>query len=102
MAAPTTEVLGARGQCAVQVEGRNRPPGPLPVAVAAGDQDDGAVVPLDETRSHDADHALVPVLARDDVRAPAALRLGRLVDFGDRGAEDPVLDLLPRAVELVQ
>ena len=37
-----------------------------------GDQDDRAVVALDEPRRDDPDHALVPVLAGDDVPAPAA------------------------------
>ena len=68
----------------------------------AGDQDDGPVEALDEARGDDPDHALVPVLARDDVAAPAALRLGPRLDLGDRLAQDPVLDRLALAVQLLE
>ena len=56
---------------AVQVERRDRPPRALPVAVRAGDQHDRPVEALDEPRRDDADHALVPALAGDDVRVTA-------------------------------
>ena len=42
------EMLGAGPECPVKVERRDRPPGSLPVAVGAGDQDDRSVEALDE------------------------------------------------------
>ena len=67
-----------------------------------GDEDDGAVVALDEARGDDADHALVPVGAGDGVRAAGAL-LGRpRLDLGDRLAEDAALDGLALAVQLLE
>ena len=67
---------------AVQVERRDRAARALPLAVGAGDQHDRPVVALDEPRGDDADHALVPALARDDVAAAAAARLGPRLDLG--------------------
>ncbi len=69
-----SQVLRAGAERAVQVERRQRAARALPVAVAAGDQDDRPVEALDEARGDDPDHALVPVLAPDHVAAPAALR----------------------------
>ena len=71
---------------------RSRAARALPVAVGAGDQHDGPAVALDEPRRDDADHALVPVLAGDDVAAVAAPRLRPRLDLVDRRAEDPLLD----------
>ena len=62
---------GARAERGVEVEGGDRAAGALPVAVGARDEDDRAVVALDEARGDDADHALVPVRAGDGVGAPA-------------------------------
>ena len=72
MTAEPLEEGRARTERAVQVERRNRASRALPEPFAAGDQDDRPVVALDETRGDDADHALVPVLAPDDVRANGA------------------------------
>ena len=102
MAAPPLEQVGARAEPAVQVERRDRPARSLPVAVAARDQHDGAVEALDEPRGDDADHALVPVGAGDDVRAPAAVGLGPLLHRRDRLAQDATLDRLPLLVQLLQ
>ena len=44
----------------------------------------------------------MPVLVRDDVAAPTLAALGPRLDLGDRLAEDPVLDALPLAVQLLQ
>ena len=79
--APALEQRRARAERAVQVERRDRPARALPVAVGAGDQHDGPVEALDEPRGDDADHALVPVLAGDDVRAPRLLLLGPRLDL---------------------
>src|SRR5205823_6188853 len=79
-----------------------RPPGALPLAVRARDQDDGPVEALDQPRRDDPDHALVPVLAREDVAASPARRLGPGLHLRDRRAEDPVLDRLPVAIQLLE
>ena len=65
--AEALEVLGAGAEARVQVEGADRPARALPVALGARDQHDRPVVPLDEARGDDADDALVPVGAGDDV-----------------------------------
>src|SRR5205085_2371795 len=96
------EVLRAGVERPVKVEGRNRAPRALPGVVRAGDQDDGAVVPLDEARGDDPDDALVPVLAGDDVAAAATQRLGPRLDLLDRLAPDPVLDELAVAVQALE
>ena len=46
--------------------------------------------------------AFVPVLAGEDVPAGAPAGLGPRLDLGDRLAEDPVLDHLPLAVQLLE
>ena len=74
-------------------------PEPFHFGLRSGDQDDGAVEALDEARRDDPDHALVPVLAPDHVAAPALLGLGPRLDFGNRRAQDPVLDRLPVLVQ---
>jgi hypothetical protein len=96
------QVLGAGAEPAVQVEGRDRAAGALPRRVGARDQDDGAVVALDEPRRDDADHALVPLGAREHVGAAAALRLGPRLDLRDRLAQDALLDLLSLAVQVLE
>src|SRR5579864_8808531 len=73
--APATEQVRARGEPGVEVERRNRTPGALPVALTAGDEDDGPVEALDEPGGDDSDHALVPVPPGDDIRAPPAVGL---------------------------
>ena len=101
----TAEALrcaGARAEARVQVERRHRAARALPLAVGAGDQHDRPVVALDEPRGDDADHALVPALAGDDVAAPAAARLGPRLDLVDRLARDPLLDGLPLAVQRLE
>ena len=102
MPAEAREVLGADAERGVQVEGRDRPPGPLPVAVGSGDQDDRPVEALDEPRGDDPDHALVPVLVCNDVAAPTLAALGPRLDLGNSLADDPVLDRLPLAVQLLE
>ena len=69
MAAEALEEGRTGTEGAVQVERGDRAARPLPEPFAAGDQDDGPVVALDETRGHDPDHAFVPVFSPDDVRA---------------------------------
>ena len=68
----------------------------------ARDQHDRPVEPLDEARRDDADHALVPVVAPDDVATAAAPGLGPRLDLRDRRAEDPVLDRLTVAVQRLE
>ena len=102
MAAEALEEGRTGAEGAVQVERGDRAARPLPEAFAAGDQDDGPVVALDEPRSHDPDHAFVPVFSPDDIRAPTSLRLGPVFDLCDRRAKDLVLDRLPVAVQLLE
>ncbi len=102
VAAEALEVLGTRSEPAVEVEGGERPPRALPQLVRSRDEHDRPIEALDETRGDDADHALVPVGAGDDVPAPAALRLRPGLDLRHGRAEDPVLDLLPLAVQLLE
>ena len=68
----------------------------------AGDQDDGAPEALHEPRRDDADDAAVPVLACNDVTEPALPRLRPLLDLAHRVAEDPLLDGLPVAVQVLE
>ena len=86
----------------MQVEARDRAARALPVAVRARDEHDGPPVTLDEPRGDDADHALVPVLAGEHVAALGAPRLRPGLDLRDGRAQDPVLDGLPVAVELLE
>ena len=102
MTAPAPEQTGARTERAVQVERGDRAAGSLPVAVRARDEDDRAVVALDEPRGDDADHALVPVGPGHGVGAASAL-LGRpRLDLGHGLAEDAALDGLALAVQLLE
>ena len=103
VAAVALEVLRARAQAAVQVERRDRAARPDPGALLrARDEDDRTVEALHEPRGHDPDHAAVPVLAGDDVRAATALRLGPGLDLPDGVAEDPVFDPLPVPVQRLE
>ena len=58
--------------------------------------------PLDEARGDDPDHALVPVLVPEHVPAPSPLRLGQRVHGRDRVAQDPILDGLALAIQLLE
>ena len=102
VAAEALEVGGAGGEAGVQVEGRHRPARALPAVALARDQHDRAPEALDEAGGDDADHALVPALAPDDVGAVAPLLRPPGVDRGDGFAEDPLLDGLPVAVERLE
>ena len=64
VSAEADEVLGAGGQATVQVERAAGASRAFPVALAASDQHDRAVVALDEPGSNDPDHALVPAPRR--------------------------------------
>ena len=57
---------------------------------------------LREAGGDDADHALVPVLARHDVGAAAALGLRPFLDLGDRLADDAALHRLALPVQLLE
>ena len=58
--------------------------------------------PLDEPRRDDPDHALMPVLAPDDVAAAAPLRVRPGLDLAHGVAEDPLLDSLALAVQRIE
>jgi hypothetical protein len=58
--------------------------------------------PLGEARRDDPDHALVPVLVPQDVPAPSPLRLGERVHGRDGVAQDPILDRLALAIQLLE
>ena len=77
-------------------------PEPFQFPSAPGDQDDRAMEALDEPGRDDPDHAFVPVLVGEDVAAAALFRLRPLVDLLERLADDPVLDSLPLAVQLLE
>ena len=102
MPAEALEMLGAGGQATVEVECTRRAARALPVPVRARDQDDRAMEALDETGRDDPDHAFVPGLVGEDVAAAALFRLRPLVDLLERLADDPVLDSLPLAVQLLE
>ena len=57
---------------------------------------------LDEPRGDDADDALVPVLAREDVAAAARSRSRQRLDERDRLPQDAVLDRLALAIQLLE
>ncbi len=62
--AEALEELRAGAEGRVEVEGGTERPEPFhSSSLAACDEHDGAVEPLDEPRGDDPDHALVPVLA---------------------------------------
>src|SRR5664280_1901905 len=92
----------ASDDAAVQVEGRDRAARPLPVAAGAGHQHHRAREALHQPRGDNADNALVPVLAGDHVGAPAPLRFGPGLDLLNSVAQDPVLDYLALAVQLLE
>src|SRR5207248_2059597 len=102
MPSEANEMFRARGQAAMEVEAPGRAARAFPLALPAGDQDDRPVIVLDEPRGDDADHSLVPVLSRKHVAALPLLRLRPRLDLLDRLAEDPLLDRLPVAIELVE
>src|SRR5687768_14527157 len=102
MPAEALEVARAGGEPRMQVESADRAPGSLPRLARPGDEDDRPVEALDEARRDDADHALVPGLAREHVGAPVAPRFRPLPDSPDGVAEDPLLHGLPLTVELLQ
>ena len=58
--------------------------------------------PLGEARRDDPDHALVPVLVPEDVPTPSPLRLGERVHGRDGVAQDPILDRLALAIQLLE
>ena len=101
MASETLEERRARCKTRMQVEGRNRTTGPLPQPVGAGDQDDGPVIALDEPRGDNADDAFVPVLAPEDIRVPPPAGLGPLLDLLNSRPQNPLLDNLPVAIQLL-
>ena len=63
---------------------------------------DRPVEALDEARGDDPDHAFVPVLVPQHVATTATSRLGHRVDGCDRLAQNPVLDGLTIAVQLLE
>ena len=77
-------------------------PEPFHSSPLAGDQHDRAVEALDEPGGDDPDHALVPALAPDHVAVPLPLRLRPALDDRDGLAENPLLDHLPVAIELLE
>jgi hypothetical protein len=102
VATEALEVLGAGTEPGVEVERGNRAAGALPGPVGAGDEDDGPREALHEPRRDDPDHALVPALVGDDIRAPAA---AALVPGGDRReslAQHSLLHRLALPVEVLE
>ena len=102
MPAEALEVTRACCQRAVQVEVCDRAAGSLPPVVRARDEHDRPVEPLDEARGDDADDALVPVLAPEYVAAVPLPRLRHGLDGVDGLAQDPFLDCLAVAIQLLE
>src|SRR5579859_3211318 len=102
MAPPAPEQIGAGTEAGMEIERRDGASRPFPVALAARDEHHGTVEALDETRRHDADHALVPVLPGDDVRTPAAVGLRPRLHDCDRLAQDAAFDRLALTVQLLE
>ena len=101
--AEAIEVIRTRGEAGMEVEGGYGTAAALPqVTVSARDQHDGAVVALRQSRGDDPDHALVPALVREDVSLLPPSCLRPRVDDGRGLAEDPFLDRLALAVQLLQ
>src|SRR5215216_2489851 len=102
MASEFGQMRATDAESAVEVESRERAAGALPLLFGARDQHDGPVESLDEARRDDPDHAFVPRFVGEDVASPPLLGLRPLLDLCHRLAEDPVLDGLPLAVELLE
>ncbi len=102
VAAEALEVRRARSEPTVEVERRDRAARALPRLVAAGDHHDRTVEAFDEPRGHDADHSLVPGLSGENVCTAPPVGLRPLLDLGDRLPQDPLLDLLALAVQLLE
>src|SRR3954454_3987590 len=102
MAAPPLEMSRALAQPVVQVEGRDRAARAFPVPLGACDQHDRPVVALDQARSDDPDHALVPALAGEHIRAAGPARLWPSLDRLDRLPRDSLLHRLPVTVQLLE
>src|SRR5215204_2543072 len=79
VAAEALQQARARVQSAMQVERRDRTARALPLLLAGSDQDDWALVALDQARGDDSDDALVPLLAPKDVGAATAQLVGPLL-----------------------
>ncbi len=101
VAAEALEVPAAGREARVQVVGRDRAAAALAALAVERDQHDGPRVTVDEARGDDADHALVPALARGHEHAVAALERAAALDLGGGGAQDRVLDPLALAVALL-
>ena len=102
MPSEPVQVARARRKPAVEIELGDRATGALPALAALRDEDDRPVEPLDEPRGDDPDHTLVPALVPEDVAAPRALDGRQRVDARRRLAEDPLLDALPLAVQILE
>src|SRR5205085_1284837 len=101
VSAPALEHARRVSEARVQVERRDRTARALPLVLLRREHDDRTVEALDEPGCDDADDTLVPV-AVERVRTPLLL-LGRpRVDLRDSLAEDPALDRLPLAVQLLE
>ena len=68
----------------------------------AGNEHDGAAIPLDQPRSDDPDHTFVPALVGDDVAPPLAPLRRPALDLLDRGPNDALLDSLAVTVQLLE
>ena len=102
MAAEALEMLAAGREARVQVVGGDRAAAALAALAVERDQDDGPRVAIDEARGDDADHALVPALARGHEHAVAALERAAALDLGGGGAQDRVLDPLALAIAVLE
>ena len=98
VAAEALQVRARGREARVQVVIRHGAAAALAAPAVQRDQDDRAAVPLDQARCDDADHALVPALARGHEDAIAALERSAAGDLGCRRTQDRILHLLTFAI----
>ena len=96
------EVVRAGRETRMEVELGDRAARAFPAVRARRDEHDGSVIALHEPRRDDPDHTLVPVLVPQHVAAARASRLGPRLDERVRLAQDPLLDSLPLAVQVLE
>ena len=102
MAAEAGQVCAAGGERAVEVERGSERPDPFHSRSVPAMRTTGRLEALDQPRGDDPDHALVPAFVGEDVAPMRAPGVRPFLDLRDGLAQDPVLDRLALAVQLLQ
>ena len=102
MASEAPEMLGTRREPGMEVEVRDRAARSLPALAASRDEHHWPMEPLDEARRDDPDHPFVPALVPQDVAPALSFHGGQRLDARDRLPQDPLLDALTLAVQLLE